>query len=256
VIVPGLLAECVADVSLAFGDARKQLENIGYKTDYIQTKGRGGSARNADLIHDAVTAMPAGQRLIFVTHSKGAVDTLEALVKYPSVAERTAAVIAFSGAVNGSPLADLFPEFLLKLAHEIPLSSCAPGEGTEAVESLRRNVRISWLSTHKLPENVRYYSLPAFTTRENTSLLLLPFYDILANTDQANDGQVLCSDAIISGSTLLGYPNADHWAVAMPFNKRKYPMFAALADKNDYPRAALLEAALRFVEEDLQKESR
>ena len=64
VIVPGLLAECVADISLAFGDARKQLENIGYKTDYIQTKGRGGSARNADLIHDAVTAMPAGERLI------------------------------------------------------------------------------------------------------------------------------------------------------------------------------------------------
>jgi hypothetical protein len=41
----------------------------------------------------------------------------------------------------------------------------------------------------------------------------------------------------------------------MPFNKQKYPMFAALADKNDYPRAALLEAALRFVEEDLRNDS-
>jgi hypothetical protein len=255
VIVPGLLAECVSDISLAFGDARKQLEDIGYKIDYIQTRGRGGSARNADLIRDAVAAMPAEEKLIFVTHSKGAVDTLEALVKYPSIAERTAAVIAFSGAVNGSPLADLFPEFLVKFAHEIPLSSCAPGEGAEAMESLRRNVRISWLSTHQLPENVRYYSLPAFATRENTSRMLRPFYDVLANTDQANDGQVLCSDGIIPGSTLLGYPNADHLAVAMPFNKQKYPMFAALADKNDYPRAALLEAALRFVEEDLRNDS-
>ena len=251
VIVPGLLAECVANISTAFGDARQQLEEIGYETDYIQTKGRRGSAGNADLIRDAVMGMPTGQRLIFVTHSKGTVDTLEALVKYPSIAEQTAAVISFSGAVNGSPLADAFPDLLFRLAHEIPLSSCSPGEGMEAVESLRRNVRISWLSTHQLPKNVRYYSLAAFASRENTSRMLRPFYDILAKTDPVNDSMVLCSDAIIPGSSLLGYPNADHWAVAMPVSRQKSPVFAALIDRNDYPRAALLEAALRFVEEDL-----
>lgn len=251
VVVPGLLAECVANMTTAFGDARKQLEDIGYRMDYIQTKGRRASGVNADLIRDAVMSMPAADKLIFATHSKGTVDTLEALAKYPAVAERTAAVISFSGAVNGSPLADIFPEFLLKLAHQIPLSSCPPGEGTEAVDSLRRSVRMSWLSTHPLPEKVRYYSLAAFATRENTSRMLRPTFDILAKTDPVNDGQVLCSDAIIPGSVLLGYPNADHWAVAMPVSKQKSPMLAALVDKNDYPRAALLEAALRFVEEDL-----
>ncbi len=251
VIVPGLLAECVADVSTVFGDSRKQLEDAGYRTDYIQTRGRRKSDYNADLIRDAVMGMPAGERIIFVTHSKGTVDTLEALVKYPSIAERAAAVISFSGAVNGSPLADVLPDFLVRLVHEIPLSSCPPGEGIEAVESLRRNVRISWLSMHKLPGNVRYYSLAAFASRENTSRMLRPFYDILAKTESLNDGQVICSDAIIPGSVLLGYPNADHWAVAMPVSSRKSPLLAALVDKNDYPRAALLEAALRFVEEDL-----
>jgi hypothetical protein len=253
VIVPGLMAECVADISTAFGDARKQLENIGYKLDYIQTKGRGGSEGNADLIRDAVMGMPAGERLIFATHSKGTVDTLEALVKYPSVAERTAAVISFSGAVNGSPLADTFPDFILKLAHEIPLPSCPPGEGTEAVDSLRRNARISWLAAHRLPESVRYYSLAAFASRENTSRMLRPFYDILAKTDPVNDSMVICSDAIIPGSVLLGYPNTDHWAVAMYVDKQKSPVLAALVDKNDYPRAALLEAALRFAEEDMEQ---
>jgi hypothetical protein len=43
------------------------------------------------------------------------------------------------------------------------------------------------------------------------------YYRNLAGTDPANDGLVAASDAIVSGSTLLGYPNADHLAVAMPF---------------------------------------
>jgi hypothetical protein len=251
VIVPGFLAECVAEKSTAFGDARGRLEEIGYQTDYIQTRGRQGSAGNADLIRDAVVGMPAGDRLLFVTHSKGTVDTLEALVNYPSLAGRTAAVVSVSGAVNGSPLAGAFPEFLVKLAHEIPLSSCPPGEGSEAVESLRRNVRVTWLAMHPLPKSVRYYSLAAFTSRENTSRILRPFYDLLARTDPVNDGMVLCSDAIIPGSVLLGYPNADHLAVAQPFSRQTSPVLTRLIDKNDYPRAVLLEAAVRFVEEDL-----
>ena len=253
VIVPGLLAECVSEVTTAFGDARKELEEAGYKTNYIQTEGRRGSARNAEIIRDAVMAMPAERKVIFVTHSKGTVDTLEALAAYPSVAERTAAIISFSGAVNGSPLADLFPDFILRLAHQIPLSSCARGEGIEAVESLRPSVRLSWLATHQLPRNIRYYSLAAFATRENTSRMLRPFYDVLAKTNPLNDGQVMASDAIIPGSVLLGYPNADHWAVAMPVDARKSPMLAALVDKNDYPRAVLAEAAIRFAEEDMAK---
>jgi len=251
VMVPGFLAECVAHESTVFGDARARIEEIGYKTDYIQTGGRKGSGANAELIRDAVMGMPAGQRLIFVTHSKGTVDTLEAIVKYPGVAERTSAVVSVSGAVNGSPLADVFPLFLSKLIHRIPLSSCPAGEGAEAVESLRRNVRVSWLSTHRLPGSVRYYSLAAFTSRENTSRILRPFYDILAKTEPVNDGMVISSDAIIPGSVLLGYPNADHFAVAMPFSRQTSPLLAALIDKNNYPRTALLEAALRYVEEDL-----
>jgi hypothetical protein len=159
--------------------------------------------------------------------------------------------VSVSGAVNGSPLAGAFPEFLVKLAHEIPLSSCPPGEGSEAVESLRRNVRVTWLAMHPLPKSVRYYSLAAFTSRENTSRILRPFYGFLARTDPVNDGMVLCSDAIIPGSVLLGYPNADHLAVAQPFSRQTSPVLTRLIDKNDYPRAVLLEAAVRFVEEDL-----
>ncbi len=245
VMVPGLLAECVADLSKVFADATANLEAQGYATGYIQTRGRRSSDANADIIRDAIMALPADETLILVTHSKGTVDTLEALAKYPAVADRVAAVISVSGAVYGSPLADSMPRALIYLGHQLPLVTCPPGENAEAVESLRRSVRVAWFAVHRLPARVRFYSLAAYAGPENMSALLMPFWSNLAQTDPANDGLVVASDAIVPGSTLLGYPNADHLAVAMPFPA------SPLINRNDCPRAVMLESAVRAVQEDL-----
>ncbi len=69
--------------------------------------------------------------------------------------------------------------------------------------------------------------------------------------DARNDGQVLFYDQIIPGSTLIGYVNADHWALSVPI-ARSHPLIGSMfVDQNGYPREVLLEAVLRFVEEDL-----
>ena len=58
-------------------------------------------------------------------------------------------------------------------------------------------------------------------------------------------------DALIPGSTLLGYVNADHWAIAMPIS-REMPLVAdTFIDRNAFPREVLLEAIVRFVEESM-----
>jgi len=62
----------------------------------------------------------------------------------------------------------------------------------------------------------------------------------------------VAADAIVPGSTLLGYPNADHLAVAMPFGRKAPVLTALMITRNHYPRAVLLEAAVRYVEEDLR----
>jgi hypothetical protein len=52
---------------------------------------------------------------------------------------------------------------------------------------------------------------------------------------------------------LLGYVNADHWALAVPV-ARSHPTIGSLfVTQNAYPREALTEAILRFVEEDLAR---
>jgi pimeloyl-ACP methyl ester carboxylesterase len=251
-MVPGLLAECVADKSKLFEDSVANLEAQGYKTGYIQTRGRQSSERNALLIRDAILAQPEGEKLLLVAHSKGGVDSLQALAQFPELADRVLAVISVSGAINGSPIADIFPEGLAEFIEEVKISDCPPGEGVEAMDSLRRTVRLQWLAAHPLPQKVRYYSLAAFAKPEDMSAVLKPFYDILGRNDPLNDGLVLCSDAIIPGSVLLGYPNADHMAVGMPFAEKNPFISATLLTRNRYPRATLLEAAVRFVEEDLR----
>jgi hypothetical protein len=76
-------------------------------------------------------------------------------------------------------------------------------------------------------------------------------YDQLALVDPRNDSQVVFHDALVPGGALLGYLNADHWAVALPFN-REHPVLAnTLITRNAFPREVLLEAIARFVEESL-----
>lgn len=252
VMVPGLLAECLASVSTMFGDARANLEAQGYQTGYIQTRGRQASEVNAGIIRDAIRAMPADARIILVTHSKGTVDSLLALATYPELAGKVAALVSVAGAVNGSPLADIVPDWVAQMAESTALPECPRGHGVEAADSLRRSERLTWLATHTWPASVRTYSLVAMAGPDDLAAVLRPFADILTRTEPANDGLVVASDAIVPGSTLLGYAHADHLAIAMPFGANAPLLSATLMTHNDYPRAVLLEAAIRLVEEDLR----
>ena len=49
----------------------------------------------------------------------------------------------------------------------------------------------------------------------------------------------------------MGYLNADHWATVVPIARSHETLATTLVTQNAYPREALMEALLRFVEEDL-----
>lgn len=75
----------------------------------------------------------------------------------------------------------------------------------------------------------------------------------VANIDPRNDGMMLVVDQFIPSSSFLGCVNADHWAVAVPIARTRPNAAARYVEHNDYPREALFEAILRFVEEDLAR---
>lgn len=252
--VLGLWSDCSDQNERAAAEFGDYLARAGFRLEMIEVSGISGSGRNAEAIQAALSGYPAseaGGRAVILTHSKGAVDVLEALVAYPELHGKVAAVVSLAGAIGGSPLADTAPDALLEIAARTPGLNCRDGD-MQALESLRPAVRQGWLARHRLPEAVRFYSVVAMPDPSRVSSGLRLTYDRLADVDPRNDGNLLYFDQVIPGGTLLGYANADHWAIATDLADSQYGLVRRIADRNDYPRRALIEAVLRFVEEDLQ----
>jgi len=252
-VVPGVGWDCFSDWLNLKDSVAAHLRRFGFELILVKVDGLSSSANSARQIRETIMAMPAqeGQaRLVLFGYSKGAPDILEAITSYPEIRPRVAAVVSIAGAVGGSPLANDAEESQLALLRHWPDAKCSPGDGG-AIESLRPGVRKTWLAQHPLPADVPYYSLVTFPQPERISAILKSGYNKLSQVDARNDSQVLFYDQVIPGSSLLGYINADHWALAVPIARSHALLGSTLVNHNDYPREALLEAMLRFVEEDL-----
>ena len=252
-IVPGIGYDCIEKWLDSSGSGIAHIRTQGYDMRNIKVDALSGTATNARLIRDAIMAMPeeaGAPRLVLMGYSKGTPDILEALVNYPEIRPRIAAVVSAAGAVGGSLLAEDATESQADMMRHFPGATCGAGD-EDAVQSLRIGVRRQWLREHPLPGDIHYYSLVTLPDRERISRILSRSYDKLAKVDARNDSQVIYSDEFIPGSTLLGFINADHWAIVLPID-RSHPFVGSMfVSRNDYPREALLEAVLRYVEEDL-----
>lgn len=256
VLIPGFASDCVEETKQAKTQFKDYLARFGYYFERLRVSGISSSESNARAIREAILADPelgTTRKLVIVGHSKGVVDTLEALAAYPELQSRISAVISVAGAIGGSPLADIAPDVAVSIARNTPGIQCKNGDG-EALDSLSPATRHKWLAAHRLPSNIHFYSIVTLPEPDRISAGLKPGHNLLSEIDPRNDGILLFYDQVIPGSTLLGYVNADHWAVATNFDASQFALVRTLGDKTDFPRRALLEAALRFVEQDLARQ--
>lgn len=249
VIVPGILSSCVSE-SPAFQEGQESLKQQGLDVALLQVP-NDSSESNAKMIGQYLRDRASGdvRKFILIGYSKGAPDIQVALAEEAGIADHVAAFISVAGASGGSPVADLMPDMLGKYMKTIPLKSCQ-GDLSTGFKSLQREARRAFLAAHP-DTGVPTYSLIAKSDASTTSKSLLETWRILSVYGSAEDGQLLRDDAIVPGAQFLGAALADHFAVALPFDKSTDSAIRAGMDKAAYPRAALLEALVRYVGADL-----
>ncbi|MHC4339842.1 MAG: lipase family protein, partial [Planctomycetota bacterium] len=251
-VVPGLLGDAIAPWVMPYAHALRKLGDFGYESRYLSVSGRAGTKYNANLLKEAFAELEFApdEKVLLIGYSKGVPDALEATVAHPEVRDKVDAILSVVGAVGGSPVADEATGILRGLFKGMPLVHGTKGDKL-AIESLERRSRQLWLNENRLPESIRYFSLCAFTDRDNVSAVLRSGYDTCSEIDARNDSQIIFYDQIIPGSTLLGFANGDHWAVCLPFNRNMSVTAALFVTRNEYPRDIILEAAVRYIEEQL-----
>jgi len=121
----------------------------------------------------------------------------------------------------------------------------------EAFKSLRQDIRQQFLSAHPEPL-VPSFSLAAVSDSATTSRMLLEAWKLLTAYDPRTDSQLLLFDAMVPGGNYLGTLHADHLAVALNYSGSADSAIRSAADHNRFPRAALLEAAVRSAISTLQ----
>lgn len=251
-IVPGILSSCVADTR-AFDTGMQSLKDRGVDVDLLQVP-NDSSESNAKIIADYLHSHAGddARKYILVGYSKGTPDVQVALAENPDLRKHVAAFVTVAGASGGSVVADLLPQMAEKYMTMMPMKTCK-GDLASGFKSLQRPVRRAFLAANPDPL-VPTYSIIAQSDASTTSKSLMQTWQILSSYGMAEDGQLLREDAVVPGAKFLGAALADHFAIAMPFNKSTDSALRSGMDKTTYPRAALLESLLRFVAADLSTE--
>jgi len=254
-IVPGVGWECISEWVKMDESIESLMRSFGFDAQLLNVDGLSSSANNARQIRDGIKALPPefdNRPILLIGYSKGAPDILEAVVNYPELSQRVVAVLSAAGAIGGSPMANDADQKDLNIMRHFPGSQCSEGDGG-AVDSLRPNTRRTWLAQNQLPQEIAYYSVVTYPHPDRISSVLGGMYRKLSKVDARNDSQVIYYDQVIPGSTLVGFINADHWALAVPIARSHSFIGSTFVDKNDFPREAMVEAILRFVDEDLER---
>jgi hypothetical protein len=250
-IVPGFFSQCASGVAPAFQEGVDHLaREHAVSIDTWVPPNASSESNGADFAKYIREQMQGDSRkFIVIGYSKGAPDVQTALAKEAGMKDAIAAFVSVAGAIGGSAIADVLPAQANQWIERFKLGKCE-GDVAAAFNSLKRDVRRTFLAQYPNPV-VPSYSLPAVSDASNTSKGLQESWKLMSVFSSRQDSQLTQDDAIVPGSKVLGAARADHLAVALPFDKAKDAAVRAMADRGRYPRAALLEAIVRFVAADL-----
>jgi hypothetical protein len=252
VVVPGIFSSCASDAP-AFERGRAYLKDKHQVDAELLGVPNNSSEDNAKAIAKYLREQwtKNQKKFILVGYSKGTPDIQVALATEPDIRPMVAAFVSVAGASGGSPVADSLPGRLSNMLGKVNGKGGCEGDLSDGFKSLAQEVRRQFLARYPNPF-VPTYSIPAVADKDKVSKVMMQAWTMMNSFAPRNDAQLAEEDATIPGSKYLGAARSDHFALALPLENMKGGALKSFLDKNNYPRAALLEAALRFVLEDLK----
>jgi hypothetical protein len=248
ILVSGIASDCLSRTVSLYGDGRAAVRRLGVYIVDSPISGLASSEWNAAIVARTVEdqILTGDEGLMVVGYSKGMADILAALSLRPEISARIDAIVAVSGAFDGSRLAERAPAGAARLIAALPGLTCEPSDA-KAIESMKARPARPRLDSDPA-RRPPVFALMALSDEATTSLALRPSWLQLSREAGPNDGQLAAREQIASGAILLGFARADHWGVALPI-ATSAPLLAPIATTSpQYPRQALFEALVRFVD--------
>ena len=141
-LVPGIAWQCVRNWLNNDNSGPEHVSKQGFDVRLFEVDGLSSSQNNAQQINNYINKLAAQDSkrpIILMGYSKGAVDVLYAISKYPELQKRVVAVVSIAGAIGGSPLANTASQSHLNILSYIPISGCDIGD-EKALQSLPKEL--------------------------------------------------------------------------------------------------------------------
>ncbi len=252
VVVPGIFSSCASEAP-AFDRGRAYLKEKQGVDSALLNIPNNSSEDNGKAIAKYLREEFAKdkRKFILIGYSKGTPDIQTALATEPDLKDMVAAFVSLAGASGGTPVADAMPERFSGILGKLNGKGGCQGDLSDGFKSLSLEVRRLFLAKYPNPV-VPTFSLPAVADKDKVSKAMLQSWAIMNGFSSRNDAQLAEADAIIPGSMVLGAARSDHFALALPLENMQGGALKSLLDKNNYPRAALLESVVRFALEQIK----
>ena len=222
-MVPGFLSELNPTY---FADQQRWLASIKVAHEKVAVKSGQGIKVNGPIVAAAIR--DSAKPVILITHSKGSVDALEALVAEPLLRKQVKGWVSLQGAFLGSPIADkvLDGSMLNPIAASIILGFF--GGTQESAQGLTTAASLAYYREHTAEINKLLRDIPTIafaSTLDNApsaravSMLDFP-YELMARDGIRNDGLVPLDAAMLPGMDYVKISGIDHIAPVMPALQR------------------------------------
>jgi triacylglycerol esterase/lipase EstA (alpha/beta hydrolase family) len=208
VLVRGFLTDLLDRADVMMADQRRAVEALQCRVYKPRFDSEQPPSVNAVAIAETVRSIPwrTGRDVILITHSKGSVDTLTALVEHPAMGDRIAGWISIQGAVHGSPVADRLagPAGLEVSLLSMTVQHIFRGS-VEALRALQTGERERYLveNTAQIANIVRRIPTLAYGSAARMARSTLRKVTTRFFRDGFNDGLVSMQHTVIPGAAIV-----------------------------------------------------